>query len=543
MNQEILQEIREKIDIVEFISNYVELKKTGNYYKGLCPFHQERNPSFFVSPQKQIFKCFGCNIAGDVINFYMKIENLNFKEAVKNLADKFNIKIDFKEEKFYENKKLLEINRLALNFFKKNLIKNQEVINYLKKRGLTEETINFFDLGYAEKGSYLRDYLFSLGYKLEDLKEISLVNEKNEDKFQGRIIFPLITQKRKLIGFIGRLYPESGYGPKYLNSAENNLFKKSKFLYGLVYSQSEIEKNKEVIIVEGQFDFLLAFQNGIKNIVAVSGSSFTQDHLNTLKTITKNFTLGFDNDLAGFKSSWKAALMLLANKLEVSKLIFEPAKDLAEFFLNNYSINQLKKIDYLDYLIDYCSNNFDLNNLEGKKQTIDLILPILTKLDNLKQGYYLNKISKILEIKEDFLLKELNKLAYNIYNQEDNYQFINYPNNRLEILIERYLSLSLFLNNSKILEEIIEYLDNYEEIKERLNQDDYYQEILNLRMIYENDSNIDIEKEINFLKKEIKKEYYRKKIEEYKKLVDISIDKALIEVNNLTKKLKEIEKK
>ncbi len=543
MDQEILQEIREKIDIVEFISNYVELKKTGNYYKGLCPFHQERNPSFFISPQKQIFKCFGCNVAGDVITFYMKIEGLSFKEAIKNLADKFNIEINFKEQK--ENisvyKKFLEINRLALNFFKRNLQQNQEVINYLKSRGLTEETINFFDLGYASSGSHLRDYFFTLGYKLEDLKEVGLLNDKFEDKFQGRIMFPLINEKRKLIGFTGRLYPETDYGSKYLNTAENKLFKKSKFLYGLVYSQAEIEKKKEVIIIEGQFDFLLAYQNGIKNVVAVSGSAFTQDQLNILKFLTKNFVLAFDNDLAGFKSAWKTALMLFANKIEVDQLIFEPAKDLAEFFNSNYSINQLKKKAYLDYLIDYCSSHFNLEDLDGKKQTLDLILPLLKYLDNLKQGYYLSRLSKILEIKEEFLFKELNSLVYN-YQIENEYQPLVYPKDRLEILIERYIAFSFLLNNLEKIEEIKDYLENYNEVKEKLLQDDYYQEILNLRINYESNLNINFEEELRFLKKEIQKEYYKKQIESYSKISGLPLDEVLKKINYLTQKIKEIEK-
>ncbi|GIW65971.1 MAG: DNA primase [Candidatus Parcubacteria bacterium] len=550
MNQQILQEIKEKLDIVEFISNYVELKKAGNYYKGLCPFHQEKNPSFFVSPQKQIFKCFGCNIAGDVVTFYMRTENLSFKEAINNLAQKLNIDLKYLEnsDNLSQNKKLLEINRIALNFFKKNLINNPSVINYLTQRGLTKETIEKFDLGYAERGSYLRDYLFNLGYNLDLIKEAGLLNEKNEDKFQGRIIFPLIDHKKRLVGFTGRLYPEVKYGPKYLNTAENKIFKKSKFLYGLVYSLSEIEKIKEIIIVEGQFDFLLAYQNGLQNIVAVSGSAFTQDQVNILKTYAKNFILAFDNDEAGFKSSWKSALMLMGNKLEVWKLNFEQAKDLADFFNSNYNLNQIKKIPFIDYIINYCLDNYNITNLEGKRQTLDLVLPLIKQLDNIKQGYYISQISKILELKEEFLLKELNeldKIVYNNFYQENSYISIpidNY-NERLENLIERYLTFVSILNIQEKIKTIEECLNEYNYLKDKFLNDEYYKEIINLRINYEKELNIDFEKELYFLEKEIKKEFYRKKIKEYRNLIKGSnAENILSEVKLLTDKLRELEK-
>jgi len=548
MTTTILQEIKEKLDIVEFISHYVELTKSGNYYKGLCPFHQERNPSFFVSPQKQIFKCFGCNTAGDVVTFYMKIENLNFKEAIKQLCDKLNIDIkayEQSEEKKIINKKYLDLNRIALNFYKKNLQNNLSVINYLKKRGLKEETINFFDLGYADKGSHLRDYLFSLGYSLEDLQRVGLINSKNEDKFQGRIIFPLIDHKKRLVGFIGRLYPENNFGPKYLNTADSDLFKKSKFLYGLVYSQQFIENQNEVIIVEGQFDLLMSYQNGLKNIVALSGSSFTEDHLSLLKNYTKNFVLALDNDQAGFKNELKMGLLILSNKLDVWKLIFEPAKDLSDFFANEGDIHQIKKIFYIDYLIDYCYQKYDLENLDGKQKMIDLLLPFIKYLDNIKQGYYIAKIADLLKIKEEFLIKEIQERPFNLqplsYSENENYDYLLSLNNRLEILLERYLTFSLALNDLNKIKEIEEFLEDNYDLKEKILDNENYQELLKLRVYYEKDLGVNFEEELQFLKKEIAKEFYKKKIASYKKIIDYSSHNDWNELKFLIKKLKEIE--
>jgi DNA primase len=554
--EDLIEEIREKINIVDFISNYMELKRAGSYYKGLCPFHQERNPSFFVSPQKQIFKCFGCNVGGDVITFYMKIENLSFKEAVKNLCEKLGIVYEYSKSKEIkptaEIKKILDINRIALNFFKKHLKNNKPVLDYLFNRGLKEKTIDIFDLGYAPRGSHLRDYLFTLGFSLEDLKKAGLLNEKEEDKFQGRIIIPLIDHNKKLIGFTGRIFPESDYGPKYLNSPETILFKKSKFIYGLVYALEELNKEKELIITEGQFDVMLAYQYSVKNIAAISGTSITLDHINIIKKYTQNIALAFDNDEAGFKAELKAALLAFSKNINVYKIVFQEGKDLADFFLKNENnLNKIKKMYYIDYILEWAQNNLDLNVIDGKWQFLNIALPLLKQIDNIKQAYYIQKISEMIKFNESFIIKELEKINYPyiLNNQEtETLSYLDNSKNRMFLLIERFLSLVLLSQKFDIIENIKPYTEPYQDlITSFINSDNenssYFNEIVKLRSFYEENLKTNIDQEILFLEKEIKKEFYKDKIQKLKQIVqnnkDLNIEEILKEIKIYTEKLKE----
>jgi DNA primase len=554
--EDLIEEIREKINIVDFISNYIELKRAGSYYKGLCPFHQERNPSFFVSPQKQIFKCFGCNVGGDVITFYMKIENLSFKEAVKNLCEKLGIDYEYSKSKEIkptaEIKKILDINRIALNFFKKHLKNNKPVLDYLFNRGLKEKTIDIFDLGYAPRGSHLRDYLFTLGFSLEDLKKAGLINEKEEDKFQGRIIIPLIDHNKKLIGFTGRIFPESDYGPKYLNSPETILFKKSKFIYGLVYALEELSKEKELIITEGQFDVMLAYQYSVKNIAAISGTSITLDHINIIKKYTQNIALAFDNDEAGFKAELKAALLAFSKNINVYKIVFQEGKDLADFFLKNENnLNKIKKIYYIDYILEWAQNNLDLNVIDGKWQFLNIALPLLKQIDNIKQAYYIQKISEMIKFNESFIIKELEKINYPyiLNNQEtETLSYLDNSKNRMFLLIERFLSLVLLSQKFDIIENIKPYTEPYKDlITSFINSDNenssYFNEIIKLRSFYEENLKTNIDQELLFLEKEIKKEFYKDKIQKLKQIVqnnkDLNIEEILKEIKTYTEKLKE----
>lgn len=547
MESRILQEIKEKLDIVEFIGGYVELKRIGSYYRGLCPFHQERNPSFFVSPERQMFKCFGCGAAGDVITFYMRIENLEFKEAVERLAEKLGLELDIsqKETDFQEIKKILEINRIALNYYKKTLKNVKEALDYLKKRGLKDETIEYFDLGYANEGNFLRDFLLSLGYDIEEIQKAGLLNEKREDKFQSRIIFPLIDIDKKIVGFTGRSFPEKERAPKYLNSPETILFKKSRFIYGLVYSKDYILKEKEAVIVEGQFDFILSFQNNLKNCIAVSGSSLTKEQLQILKKYTNRLVLGFDNDDAGFKASLRAGLLALESKFEIYKLIFDPYKDLAEFFENQNTIENLKKVPFIDYLFDYIENKFDLNDLDNKRKALNLILPFLKYLDVVTSSFYINKLSLLLKIKEDFIINELNKVQIEV--QEEPETQVSYFTNRLFDLIEKFVALSKLLNKEEEKEILLREMDyEFREYFEEIEFNEEKQDILRLRMLYEELNTSDLEKEFKFIQKEILKEYYKNKINYYKELINNinpeDLENLLKQVKFYTEKLKILEK-
>jgi DNA primase len=542
-----LEEIKEKLDIVEFVKNYVELKKVGSYYRGLCPFHSEKNPSFYVSPQKQIFKCFGCGRGGDVVTFYMMIENLDFKTAIKRLGELVGIDIKTEEKKEDKHiKKLLEINKIALNFFKKNLQKNKEALDYLKRRGVSEKFIDYFDLGYANIGNELRDYLFKLNYSLDDLKNAGLINDKKEDKFQNRIIFPLIDYKNRIVGFTGRLFPEREYGPKYLNSPETPLFKKSQFIYGLVYSKDYILKEKEVIVTEGQFDFILSFQNGLKNVVAISGSAFTDEQLNILKRYCNKIVFALDNDEAGFKAMLRSSLNALRNGFDLEKLDYE-TKDLGEFFEKGLKIENLKKIKLMDYLIKYYSENLDLDKIENKRLVLSSLLPLIKFYDPALKMEYIHQLSNILKINENMILEELEKIKAEKIEEEEKIEL--FTQDRLKTLLERYSAISLALNKEKDLVGIKEFLDEEEKmyIEKIINDfDDNDVEIIKLRSLYEKSLNADLENELIFLEKEIAKEFYKRKIKFLKDLIKFkenqNIDNILKEVKIYIEKLRKIEK-
>jgi DNA primase len=397
-----LEEIKNKLDIVEIAQKYVKLRLVGKYYTGLCPFHKETKPSFYVSSEMQIFKCFGCNEGGNVFKFLMKIENLNFEQVVEKLKEEYGLDIQKEKKEAGEIKKILEINYSALKFFRQELKKNKSALDYLKQRGLKEKTINDFELGFSSGNTLLRDFLYAQGYSYDLIKKAGLLDLQNYDRFQSRIIFPLRDEKGRLIGFAGRIFPENFPGPKYLNTPETPLFKKSQFLYGFYQSKEHILANKKVILVEGQFDFLLAWQNNLRNVVAVSGSVLTEEHLRKLKKYTGNLVFAFDNDQAGFKASLRANLLAKKIGFNTYKLIYQ-AKDLAELF-NRLEI-EFQEQKFEDWLLSYLLANFD-----DKKEIIQIFLPQIKTLEIIEADDYLTQLALKLNLDKEFLTNELKNI-------------------------------------------------------------------------------------------------------------------------------------
>jgi len=397
-----LEEIKNKLDIVEVVQKYIKLKSVGKYYAGLCPFHKETKPSFFVSPEMQIFKCFGCGESGNVFKFLMKIENLNFEQVLEKLKEEYGLDIQKEKKETGEIKKILEINYSALKFFRQELKKNKSALDYLKQRGLSEKTINDFELGFSPGNTLVRDFLYAQGYSYDLIKKAGFLDLQNYDRFQSRIIFPLRDERGRLVGFTGRIFPENFPGPKYLNTPETLLFKKSQFLYGLYQSKEYILANKKVILVEGQFDFLLAWQNNLRNIVAISGSALTEEHLRKLKKYAGNLVFAFDNDQAGFKASLRANLLAKKIGFNTYKLIYQ-TKDLAEFF--NEPEMEFQEQKFEDWLLDYLLTNFD-----DKKEIIKIFLPQIKTLGIVEADDYLNSLALKLNLDKEFLTNELKNI-------------------------------------------------------------------------------------------------------------------------------------
>jgi DNA primase len=399
-----IEEIKNKLDIVEVVQRYIKLKRVGKYYSGLCPFHKETKPSFYVSPEMQIFKCFGCGAGGDVIKFLMQIENLTYSQVLEKIKDEYGLEIEISQKgrTFAEERKILEINYSALKFFRQELRKNKEALEYLLKRNLTEKTINDFEIGFSPGNTLLRDYLYSQGYDYQLIKKAGLLDYQNFDRFQSRIIFPLRDEKGRLVGFTGRIFPENLPGPKYLNSPETLIFKKSEFLYGLYFAKEHILVQKKIILVEGQIDFLLSWQNNLKNVVAVSGSALTENHLRKLKKYSSNLVLAFDNDNAGFQASLRANLLAQKLGFKVFKLIYN-GKDLGEYFSLKEK-SDLQEENFLDWLL-----NELLRNYQDKKEILKIFLPQIKNLSPLEIDEYLNILKEKLDLEKEILQKELQK--------------------------------------------------------------------------------------------------------------------------------------
>ncbi|MER3570245.1 MAG: DNA primase [Patescibacteria group bacterium] len=537
-----LEEIKNKIDILDVVSKYVKLKKVGKYYCGLCPFHKETKPSFYVSPEMQIFKCFGCGEGGNVISFLMKIENLSFKDVLEKLKEEYGLEIKEKKPKSFI-KKLIEINYASLKFFRQKLKEFKEAENYLIKRGLKKETIEYFELGYSPGGTSLRDYLYSLGYDLDLIQKAGLVDSKNFDRFQERIIFPLRNERGDLVGFTGRIFPERQKAPKYLNTPETEIFKKSQFIYGLFYSKDYIEKEKKVIVVEGQMDFILSFQNNLKNIIALSGSALTEEQIRKLKKYAEKIVFAFDNDEAGLRASLRTNPLALKAGFQTLKLIY-PEKDLGEFFEKKRSLEEIKEENFLDWLLNYLEENY----LENKKYFLDTFLPQIKNINAVEKDKYLEILSDKLKIDKKFLIEELEKTQDVVFlpRLEELVVFKNLK----ELLSFKLVSLVYSFEIDFSKEEILKILDEKNKtvfdnlLKNTLTEEE--KNLLEMMKEFLINTQINPEKEFQKTIKELKKIYFKeeiKKLGEILKNVEFSeYDKILNEINKLTKELKNIEK-
>ncbi len=541
-----LEEIKSQLDIIEIVAKYVKLRRVGKYYSGLCPFHKETKPSFYVSPELQIFKCFGCGESGDVFKFLMKIENLSFNEVLEKIKLDYGLETKINSE-VKLNKKILEINYASLKFFRHQLQKNKTVLDYLKKRGITELTIDKFELGFSPGNVLLRDYLYANGYNYELIKEAGLLDSKNFDRFQSRIIFPLRDENGRLVGFTGRIFPDNHPGPKYLNSPETELFKKSHFLYGLYYAKDYISQFKKVILVEGQFDFLLAWQNNYRYTVAVSGSALTPFHLKKLKKFTSKIILAFDNDSAGFTASLKANLMAKSLGFNTFQLKYQ-AKDLADFFISGDG--KLEEEKFENYLFNFLLTQY---SPENKEKILEIFLPQIKVLKPLEIEEYLEKISRQFNISKEILLKEINNLPENTFiSEKPEIQFIE------ETSLEEKFSLRLIFlvyafreeNNEENLSELTSVLSpkfvNFLEkvLTNNLNPEE--SEYLEMTKNFYLTTNLNFKKELaktlTILKTITLKNKLKKLNEELKLSTPEESDKIIKLIQNISQQLKDLAK-
>ena len=337
ISQDSIQQILSRIDIVEIVGSFVKLKKRGTNYLGLCPFHNEKTPSFTVSPAKEIYKCFGCGRSGNSISFLMEAEKYSYVEALRWLAAKYNVEIEETETspEYKQQQQVADslyiINNFAQQYFTHALINTEEgqdiALSYLKERGFREEIINKFQLGYnPEARDGFTKAALAAQYNLEYLQKTGLVNVRDGntyDNYRGRIIFPIHNQSGKVLGFGARLIKNNDKAPKYINSPENEIYVKSKILYGSYFARQAIDKADECLLVEGYTDVVSLHQACIENVVASGGTSLTPDQLRLIKKYTNNLTIIYDGDSAGIKAALRGLDLALEESLNV-KLVLIP---------------------------------------------------------------------------------------------------------------------------------------------------------------------------------------------------------------------------
>lgn len=419
-----IEEIRSSTSIVDIISDYVQLRKRGKNYIGLCPFHSEKTPSFTVSEEKQIFHCFGCHTGGNVFKFLMEYQKISFVEAVQELAEKLGITLEYDEkngsEKQSEQELLYEINTTVARYFSDNLLKSDKgetARKYFENRKIKIQTMRSFGLGFALQGrNDLVNFLNEKKIDIERSLKLGLISSYEDgrlyDKFSGRIIFPIFSPNGRVVAFAGRVLEAEQKAAKYLNSPESLIYIKGRILYGLSHAKDEIRKLDKAIIVEGYMDLISLFQNGIKNVVAVSGTALTDEQVQLLSRYTKNVVLLFDADTAGIKASMRSIEILLKRDMDI-KIASVPAGEDPDSFVNKYGKERFDEIilgshNFLEYQSAYFESQGMFKDPVKMTEAIrELVKPVALINDELKRTLLIKTIANNFNLREKLLENEL----------------------------------------------------------------------------------------------------------------------------------------
>lgn len=408
-----VEEIKSRCNIVDVIGRVVTLKKAGSSYKGLCPFHNEKTPSFHVDEGRQTYKCFGCGEGGDVISFVQKYYSLDFMEAMELLAREYGIELKRGGRGSGQSKEFYEINRLAARFFYRALREhNNPGYTYMRRRGISDETLNTFGIGYAdEEWTSLTDHLMEQGYEPQKLVEVGLSSEKDGrfyDKFRGRVIFPIINTGGKVIGFGGRIIAEGE--PKYLNSKESAAFQKKNNLYGLNVTKEYVKKEGRIILVEGYMDVISLYQAGIRNVSASLGTALTDNQARLIKRYTTDVILSYDADAAGQTAALRGLDILYNEDLRARVLVVTDGKDPDEFIKakgrDAYLALADEALPYGDFKLKKAEEPYDLSNSQDKLKYIQDALRILGGMKPVEADMYLGMLSEKTGISEQAIRME-----------------------------------------------------------------------------------------------------------------------------------------
>ena len=412
IKKESIENLKNNLDVVDVISQYIELKKSGANFKACCPFHGETTPSFVVSPAKQIYHCFGCGVGGDSIKFVMEYEKLSYPETIEKLASMNNFNLEYEEntEKKQDTKIIEEVNK----FYQKLFVSNNTVKEYIQQRGISEFSIEKFEIGYAPVSVDTINFLKSNHYNLTDAIDLGIIDTGTNglySRFIERITFPIYSISAKLVGFGGRTI--TGHNAKYVNSPQTKLFNKSKLLYGYHLAKEHIYKKNRIIVCEGYLDVIMLHQAGFNTAVATLGTALTAEHLPLLRRGEPKVILAYDGDKAGLAAAFKASVMLSQSEFEGGVIIFEDGMDPADM-VNNNKINELNEIfsnpiSFTPYAIDYIISKYDINDANQKQKALIEANEYLKSLGLIYQDEYKRYLAQKLNIRENLIQISSNK--------------------------------------------------------------------------------------------------------------------------------------
>lgn len=412
IKKESIENLKNHLDVVDVVSQFLELKKSGANFKACCPFHGETTPSFVVSPAKQIYHCFGCGAGGDSIKFVMEYEKLSYPETIEKLASMYNFNLDYEntDEKKQDTKILEEVNK----HYQKLFVYNENVKEYIHKRGISEFSIEKFEIGYAPVSIDTINFLKSNHYNLNDAIELGVIDNGTNglySRFIERITFPIYSITGKLVGFGGRTI--TGHNAKYVNSPQTKLFNKSRLLYGYHLAKEQIYKKNQIIVCEGYLDVIMLHQAGFNTAVATLGTALTAEHLPLLRRGEPKVILAYDGDKAGLTAAFKASVMLSQSEFEGGVIIFENGMDPADM-VHNGKINELNEIfsnpiSYIPYSINYIVSKYDINDPNQKQKALSEANEYLKTLSLLNQDEYKRYLAQKLNIRENLVKISSNK--------------------------------------------------------------------------------------------------------------------------------------
>ena len=489
-SEEIIEEVRQNNDIVDIISQYVHLTRKGRNYFGLCPFHNEKSPSFSVSPDRQIFHCFGCGVGGNVYTFLMKIEGITFREALEQLAEKANIQLPTLEnsgdsQKEQLKSKVYKVNEFTAEFYHQNLYKPTAKIaqEYVKKRKLNQETLQAYKIGYSGKFDELYKALKAQGFGEQEMLESGLVNKNDNgtyiDRYRNRLMFPICDVRGKVIAFGGRVLDDTK--PKYINSPENVVYSKGRHLFGLNVAKKD--SAKRLLIVEGYMDVISLHQRGITNVVGALGTALTEQQGWLLRKTTEQVILGFDADGAGQTAVARSMEILQNMGCDMRVLQIEGAKDPDEFILKfgegRFQLAIENAISLVEFKVKNLKKELNLENTGDKIKFLNEISKILSKIENtMEREVYIEKISKGYNISKEAIYAEVNKLIYSNNKSEKTVQKNEIKLVKREAKQEVEIDEDIKRRENTIIAILLE--DNkevFEKIKEKIKLTDFKDEI------------------------------------------------------------------